>query len=86
MESNVRFESLGPYVKINRSSNEIKYDDNISIWSADIIFEVNQKAVYIYGTSKALSDTERSNIITEILNKFFFNFMEKLNLRKLFIL
>lgn len=86
MDLDVKFENLGPYVKINRSSSEIKYDDNKNMWSADIIFDVYQRAIYIYGTSRTLTETERSNVITEILNKFFFNYMYKINLRKLFIL
>ena len=74
-------ENLGPYVNINRSSSEIKYDDDKNMWSADIIFDVYQKSIYLYGTTRALTKTERSNIITEILNRFFFNYINKVNLK-----
>ena len=59
-------------VKIYKSSNYIKYDDNIDIWEGDIIFNVTKYCVDIYGTSRELNDTERSNIITEILNRYAF--------------
>lgn len=68
-------------VNINRSSSEIKYDDDKNMWSADIIFDVYQKSIYLYGTTRTLTDVERSNIITEILNKFFFNYINKINLK-----
>lgn len=59
-------------VKIYKSSNYIKYDDNIDIWEGDIIFNVTKYCVDIYGTSRELNDTERSIIITEILNRYAF--------------
>jgi len=81
MDLKNNYENLGPYVKINRSSSEIKYDDDKNMWSADIIFDVYQKSIYLYGTTRTLTEVERSNIITEILNRFFFNYINKINLK-----
>ncbi|MBO5477695.1 MAG: hypothetical protein J6A15_08095 [Clostridia bacterium] len=81
MELENKNENLGPYVKINRSSSEIKYDDDKNMWSADMIFDIPQRSINIYGTTRTLTENERSNIITEILNRFFFDYMNKVNLR-----
>lgn len=59
-------------VKILKSSGEIYYDDNTNYWRADISFNVPNKEIIIYGTTRSLTDIERSNIIIEILNKYYF--------------
>lgn len=61
------------FVKINKSSGLIEYDDNKNtFWEGDIIFRSNEKDIVILGSAHKLSAEERSNIITEILNKYFF--------------
>ena len=60
------------YVKINKSNGLIQYDNDVNSWEADIIFLLDDKEVILLGTSHRLNDEERSNIITEILNKYFF--------------
>lgn len=65
------------YVKINKSSGIINYDDGRDSWEADIIFLSNEKEVVLLGTTHRLNDEERSNIITEILNKYCFRKLHK---------
>lgn len=60
------------FVKINKSSGLIEYDDNNTFWEGDIIFRSDEKDIVILGSAHKLSAEERSNIITEILNKYFF--------------
>ena len=59
-------------VKILKSSGEIFYDDNKNYWKADISWNIPCKKITIFGTTRALTDKERSNIITKLLNKFYF--------------
>ena len=59
-------------VRILKSSGEIFYDDNKNYWKADISTNIPNREINIFGTTRQLSDEERSNIITEILNKFCF--------------
>ncbi len=59
-------------MKISKSSSLIEYDDNNTSWDADIVFDIANKSIDIIGTTRVLSDKERDNIITEILNKFAF--------------
>lgn len=60
------------YVKINKSIGLIEYDDNSNCWEADIIFRTDVKDIVLLGTAHKLTSEERSNIITEILNKYYF--------------
>lgn len=59
-------------IYINKSNSLIEYDDDKNFWTADAIFDSNKKEVLIVGTTWRLTDIERSNIITSILNKYFF--------------
>ncbi len=59
-------------IYINKSSSLIEYDDDNTVWTAGIIFDSEKREVLLLGTARCLSDIERSNIITEILNKYFF--------------
>ena len=59
-------------VKILKSGGEIFYDDNKNYWKADISWNIPCKKITIFGTTRALTDKERSNIITKLLNKFYF--------------
>lgn len=59
-------------IYINKSNSLIEYDDDKNFWTADAIFDSNKKEVLIVGTTWCLNDIERSNIITSILNKYFF--------------
>lgn len=53
-------------VKILKSSGEIFYDDNKNYWKADISWNIPCKKITIFGTTRALTDKERSNIITKL--------------------
>ncbi len=59
-------------IYINKSSSLIEYDDDNTAWTAEVIFDSEKKEVLLLGTTRCLTDIERSNIITEILNKYFF--------------
>ncbi len=63
---------MSKVVSISKSTSEIKYDDEVNMWYADIIFNVYDKNILIYGTTRKLTDKERSDIITELLNKYYF--------------
>ena len=65
-------------VKILKSSGEIFYDDNKNYWKADISTNIPNREINIFGTTRELTAEERSNIITQILNKFCFgNYLDK---------
>lgn len=63
-------------VKINLSSSYIEYDDGKDFWNADILYVYNEeekkKEIQIVGKTRILTDEERNNIITELLNTFAF--------------
>lgn len=59
-------------VKIDKSSGILQYDDSKVKWDADIIFDVSNKEIIIYRTTRKLTNQERNNIITKILNLYAF--------------
>lgn len=59
-------------VKIDKSSGILQYDDSKVKWDADIIFDVSNKEIIIYRTTRKLINQERNNIITKILNLYAF--------------
>ena len=60
------------YVKIDKSSGILQYDDSKVKWDADIIFNVSNKEILIYKTTRKLTNQERNNIITKIINMYAF--------------
>lgn len=60
------------YVKIDKSSGILQYDDSKVKWDADIIFNVSNKEIIIYKTTRKLTNQERNNIITKIINMYAF--------------
>lgn len=60
------------YVKIDKSSGILQYDDSKVKWDADIIFNVSNKEILIYKTTRKLTNQERNNIITKIINTYAF--------------
>lgn len=59
-------------VKIDKSSGILQYDDSKVKWDADIIFDVSNKEIIIYKTTRKLTNQERNNIITKIINMYAF--------------
>lgn len=59
-------------VQISKSSNYIKYTSDSLTWEADIYFNIPDREIQILGTTRALSDKERDDIITKILGKYVF--------------
>lgn len=59
-------------VKISKSSSYIEYTSDKVTWNADIYFNLQEREIQIFGTTRTLSDKERDDIITEILLKYAF--------------
>ncbi len=59
-------------VKIDKASSYLKYETNNTSWNADIITNVYDKEIILLGTTRALTNNERDDIIAEILNKYAF--------------
>lgn len=57
-------------VKISKSHGFIEYDDNNIYWNANVLFKNDE--IIIEDSSRTLTDYERNNIITEILNVYAF--------------
>ncbi len=65
-------------VKISKSSGYIEYISDKVIWNADIYFNVQERSIQLFGTTRKLSTKERDDIITEILTKYAFgNYIDK---------
>lgn len=65
-------------VKIDKASSYLKYENNNTSWTADIITNVYDKEIILLGTTRVLTNNERDDIITEILNKYAFgNYFNK---------
>ncbi len=65
-------------VKIDKASSYLKYENNNTSWTADIITNVYDKEIILLGTTRVLTNNERDDIITEILNKYAFgNYLNK---------
>lgn len=74
-------------VKIKKDERRISYDSEKFMWEADIDFDKFKEDIIIKGTTRELTDEERSNVIIAILNTHFFckssNYIPKLYLYKL---
>ena len=57
-------------VKISKSHGYIEYDDDNIYWNANVLFKNDE--IIIEDSSRTLTDHERNNIITEILNVYAF--------------